>query len=56
MVGWATSLPNEHRFESSESALDVLKSQGGFDTKTVRAIRNILESDGPGSPRAKRLA
>ena len=38
--------PNEHRL-GSESALDVLKSQSGFDTKTVRAIRDVLGATDP---------
>ena len=46
---WLTSYlaPNEHRPRSSESALDVLKSQSGFDTKTVRAIRDVLGATDP---------
>ena len=39
--------PDKHRLGSSESALDVLKSQSGFDTKTVHAIRNVLGATDP---------
>lgn len=38
--------PDEHRL-GSHSALGVLKSQSGLDTKTVRAIRNVLEATNP---------
>lgn len=39
--------PDEYRSGSRESALDVLKSQSRFDTKTVRAIRNVLGATDP---------
>ncbi|MYB42515.1 MAG: hypothetical protein F4X76_10080 [Chloroflexi bacterium] len=39
--------PDRHRLGSSESALNVLKSQSGFDTKTVRAIRDVLGATDP---------
>lgn len=38
--------PDGHRL-GSESALDVLNSQSGFDTKTVRAIRDVLGATNP---------
>ena len=47
-LDWLASYlaPNEHR-RGSESALDVLKSQGGLDSKTVRAIRDVLGATDP---------
>ncbi len=38
--------PNQHRL-GSDSILDVLKSQRGFDAKTVRAIRHVLTAANP---------
>ena len=38
--------PNERRVEP-ELDLDVLKSHGGFDAKTVRAIRHVLTAANP---------
>ena len=38
--------PNERRVEP-DLVLDVLKSHGGFDAKTVRAIRHVLTATNP---------
>ena len=38
--------PNEHGL-GSHSALDVLKSQSDFDTKTIRAIQDVLGAANP---------
>ena len=47
-LAWLMSYlaPNEHRL-GSDAALGALKSRSGLDTKTVRAIRDVLGATNP---------